>query len=51
VEPYQIEVLHPDAFLMDRLDLALALVVDELARQAAANRCEPRNARSRDPAL
>ncbi len=35
-------MLHPDAFLMDQLDLAPALVVDELARQAAANRREPK---------
>ncbi|MGB3409911.1 MAG: hypothetical protein WBA45_01835 [Microthrixaceae bacterium] len=41
-EPYAIEVIHPDTFLLDLLDLAPSAVVDELSRQAAANRQSPR---------
>ena len=41
-EPYSIEVIHPDTFLLDLLDLAPGAVVDELSRQAAANRRAPR---------
>lgn len=41
-EPYAIEVIHPDTFLLDLLDLAPGAVVDELTRQAAANRRVPR---------
>jgi len=37
-----IEVIHPDTFLLDLLDLAPAAVIDELSRQAAANRRVPR---------
>lgn len=42
VEQYAIEVIHPDTFLLDLLDLAPGAVVDELSRQAAANRRAPR---------
>ena len=42
VEPFEIEVIHPDTFLLDQLDLAPVEVIDELARQAAANRREPK---------
>lgn len=42
VEPYAIEVIHPDTFLLDLLDLAPGAVIDELSRQAAANRQAPR---------
>lgn len=45
VEPFDIEVIHPDTFLLDQLDLAPTAVLDELARQAAANRREPRTVR------
>ena len=41
VDPYQIDVVHPDDFLLDLLDLAPSIVVAELERQAAANRREP----------
>ena len=43
VGPYQVEVLHPDEFLLDQLDLAPSVVLDELRLQAAANRREPRS--------
>jgi predicted nucleic acid-binding protein len=43
VEPYEIEVLDPDTFLLDLLDLAPDAVLDELARQAAANQREPKS--------
>ena len=42
VEPYEIEVIHPDTFLLDLLDLAPPAVIDELRQQATANRREPR---------
>ena len=42
VNPYQIDVIHPDSFLLDLLDLAPSIVIAELERQAAANRREPR---------
>ena len=43
VLPFELEVLHPDAFLLDQLDLAPRDVIDELKMQAAANRREPRS--------
>ncbi|MXW30177.1 MAG: PIN domain-containing protein [Chloroflexi bacterium] len=42
VAPYEIDVIHPDRFLLDLLDLAPSTVIAELERQAAANRREPR---------
>ena len=42
VDPYQIDIIHPDDFLLDLLDLAPSIVIAELGRQAAANRREPR---------
>lgn len=42
VEPYEIEVIHPDTFLLDLLDLAPGRVIDELRQQATANRREPK---------
>jgi hypothetical protein len=42
VDPFEIEVIDPDKFLLDQLDLAPGTVVDELTEQAAANRREPR---------
>lgn len=42
VDPFEIEIIHPDTFLLDQLDLAPSPVVDELGRQAAANRREPK---------
>lgn len=37
-----VEVIDPDTFLLDLLDLAPGAVVDELSRQALANRRAPR---------
>lgn len=42
VVPYEIDVIHPDSFLLDILDLAPAIVIAELERQAAANRRDPK---------
>jgi len=42
VEPFAIEVISPDTFLLDQLDLAPGAVIDELGRQANANRREPK---------
>jgi len=42
VDPFEIDVVHPDAFLLDLLDLSPRLVIDDLEEQAAANRREPR---------
>ncbi len=42
VEDYEIDVITPDSFLLDLLDLAPAAVIDELSLQAAANRRVPR---------
>lgn len=42
VSPFEIEIVHPDQFLLDQLDLSPRLVTDELGRQAAANRRSPR---------
>lgn len=42
VEAHEVEVIHPDAFLLDQLDLAPVAVIDELSRQAAANRRQPK---------
>jgi len=41
-DPYAIEIIDPDTFLLDLLDLAPRAVLDELSRQAAANRRAPR---------
>lgn len=42
VDPYEVDVIHPDSFLLDLLDLAPSIVVAELEQQAAANQREPR---------
>ena len=42
LQPHSIEVIHPDEFLLDTLDLAPAEVIAELRRQADANRTSPR---------
>ncbi|MEI2637724.1 MAG: PIN domain-containing protein [Microthrixaceae bacterium] len=47
-EPYAIEVIHPDTFLLDLLDLAPGTVIADLSQQAAANRRSPRTL-SRNP--
>ncbi len=41
VEEFDLEVIHPDTFLLDLLDLAPGAVVEELSQQAAANRRAP----------
>ncbi len=41
IAPYEIEVIHPDDFLMDLFDLSPTLVAAELERQAAANQLSP----------
>ena len=42
VEPFEIEVIDPDTFLLDQLDLAPMPAVDELRQQAAANSRDPK---------
>ncbi len=42
VEPLEIEVLHPDRFLLDLLDLAPRRVVDALTQRAAEHKREPK---------
>jgi len=41
-EPLEIDVIHPDDFLLDLADLAREIVRDEIGRQAEANRRSPR---------
>lgn len=41
IEPFELEVIHPDTFLLDQLDLDPVAVIDELAQQAEANRRSP----------
>lgn len=43
---YRIDVLHPDQFLLDLLDLTPQTVADELEQQAKANRRDPKTLRS-----
>ena len=40
--PHSVEVIHPDDFLLDTLDLAPTVVVGELKQQGSANRISPR---------
>lgn len=48
VDPFEIEIVHPDTFLLDQLDqldqldLAPSPVIEELDQQATANRREPK---------
>lgn len=42
VAPFELEVIDPDVFLIDLLDLAPGAVLDELVQQAAANRRAPK---------
>lgn len=42
VDPFEIDVISPDTFLLDQLDLAPSVVIDELRQQAAANKREPK---------
>ena len=41
LRPHSVEVIHPDDFLLDALDLAPSVVIEELEQQAAANRRSP----------
>jgi predicted nucleic acid-binding protein len=41
LEPFALDAIDPDTFLLDQLDLAPTSVLDELQQQAAANRREP----------
>ena len=41
VDPYNIDVIHPEAFLLDLLDLSPTQVVEALHQQAAANKSAP----------
>lgn len=40
VEAFELEVIHPDTFLLDLLDLAPGAVPDELSRQSTSNSAE-----------
>lgn len=42
LDPHSIDVIHPDDFLLDALDLAPSTVIEELRRQAGSNRVSPR---------
>ena len=42
VDPFQVDVIHPEAFLLDLLDLSPRFVIQELKEQAGANRREPK---------
>ncbi len=42
MDPFEIDVIDPDTFLLDQLDLAPGAVLDELRRQATANQREPK---------
>ena len=42
VEPFELDVIHPDTFLLDQLDLGPVAVIQELVQQAAANRRAPK---------
>lgn len=41
-EVFEIDVIHPGEFLLDPLDLAPVVVLEELMGQAAANRRDPK---------
>lgn len=43
VDPFAVDVIHPDEFLLDLLDLAPDVVWAELAHQAADNLSEPKS--------
>lgn len=45
-DPYDVDVIHPDAFLLDLLDLTPPIVIAEIREQAAANRREPQTLES-----
>lgn len=42
-DPFQVEVIDPDTFLLDQLDLSPRAVLEQLEAQAAANRREPKS--------
>lgn len=41
LQSHSVDVIHPDDFLLDSLDLAPSVVIEELRRQADANRISP----------
>ena len=45
-DPFEVDIVHPDDFLLDLLDVAPALVTAEIEEQATANRREPRTIES-----
>lgn len=45
-DPYDMDIIHPDAFLLDLLDLTPPIVIAEIRDQAAANRREPKTLES-----
>lgn len=42
VDPFGVDVIHPDAFLLDLLDLSPRRVMGALKQQAASNKAAPR---------
>lgn len=42
VKPFELDVIHPDEFLLDLLDLAPERVIAEMKQQADANRQSPK---------
>lgn len=51
VQPFLIDLIHPDQFLLDAYDLAPDLVFDEVSRQADANKISPKTIREIADAL
>lgn len=51
MQPYLIDLIHPDQFLLDAYDLAPDLVFDELGQQADANKASPKTIREIAEAL
>ena len=45
-DPFDVDIIHPDAFLLDLLDLVPPIVIAEIRDQAAANRREPQTLES-----
>jgi predicted nucleic acid-binding protein len=46
IDPYQVDVIDPDTFLLDQLDLSPRIVLHELEAQSSANRREPKSVAS-----
>lgn len=41
LDPYEVDVIHPDEFLLDLLDLEPPLVIDDIREQAETNKRPP----------